>query len=181
MYLVPHCYRLVIILLRNNLRDVSHSGTTLQKISGVIKDIAMAHSLSPECTPLKHAYDACFNTWFEGYLEPAIEHPRNVLPGQRNEYAKKKAEEFEQKCGVVWAQYKECVQVSVSLLFLCVWFRVARPGIGLMSGYTVTHAKLQKAVRERGLGDLLEQARQENPLREPPSSSEKSESSSSTS
>ncbi|KAF8551643.1 hypothetical protein OG21DRAFT_1486814 [Imleria badia] len=102
-------------------------------------------SLSPECTPLKQAYDACFNTWFEGYLEPAIAHSKNVPQGQRNEYAKQKAEEFEQKCGVVWAQYKEC-----------------------------------KAVRERGLEELLEQARQENPLREPPSTSEGGRSSSST-
>jgi hypothetical protein len=29
-------------------------------------------SLSPECTPLKHKYDSCFNAWFEGYLQPAI-------------------------------------------------------------------------------------------------------------
>ena len=25
-------------------------------------------SLSPECTPLKHRYDACFNLWFKDYL-----------------------------------------------------------------------------------------------------------------
>ncbi|WVF69991.1 hypothetical protein IAT40_004776 [Kwoniella sp. CBS 6097] len=29
-------------------------------------------SLSPECTPLKHRYDSCFNAWFEGYLQPAL-------------------------------------------------------------------------------------------------------------
>ncbi|WWC67769.1 uncharacterized protein I206_101681 [Kwoniella pini CBS 10737] len=29
-------------------------------------------SLSPECTPLKHKYDSCFNAWFEGYLQPAL-------------------------------------------------------------------------------------------------------------
>ncbi|KAN0084173.1 Mitochondrial distribution/morphology family 35/apoptosis [Tylopilus felleus] len=98
----------------------------------------MAQSLSPECTPLKQAYDACFNTWFEGYLEPAIAHSKNVPQGQRNEYAKQKAEEFEQKCGAIWTRYKECVQ---------------------------------KAVRDRGLEELLEQARQENPLRHPPSTS----------
>ncbi|KAH7886967.1 hypothetical protein F5I97DRAFT_1085737 [Phlebopus sp. FC_14] len=90
----------------------------------------MAHSLSSECTPLKHTYDSCFNTWFEGYLEPAISQ------AQRHEHSKQKAEEFERKCGAVWAQYKACVQ---------------------------------KAVQERGLGELLDQARQENPLREPPS------------
>ncbi|WWC87070.1 uncharacterized protein L201_001956 [Kwoniella dendrophila CBS 6074] len=30
-------------------------------------------SLSPECTPLKHRYDSCFNAWFEGYLQPALD------------------------------------------------------------------------------------------------------------
>ncbi|KAG1749640.1 mitochondrial distribution/morphology family 35/apoptosis [Suillus paluster] len=96
----------------------------------------MAHSLSPECTPLKNEYDVCFNTWFEGYLEPAIAigntkgHPQ----AQRTEYSKQKKEEYDRKCGSIWARYKDCVQ---------------------------------KAVTEKGLGELLGQARQENPLREP--------------
>ncbi|KAK4688370.1 TRIAP1/MDM35 family protein, partial [Tremellales sp. Uapishka_1] len=34
-------------------------------------------SLSPECTSLKHRYDSCFNLWFEGYLQPALD---NVAP-----------------------------------------------------------------------------------------------------
>ncbi|KAI5981407.1 mitochondrial distribution/morphology family 35/apoptosis [Pisolithus albus] len=88
----------------------------------------MAHSLSPECTPLKHAYDSCFNSWFEGYLEPAIANSQKLSEGQRNEYAKRKAEEFEQNCGAVWGKYKECVQ---------------------------------KALKDRGLDELLEQARQD--------------------
>lgn len=29
-------------------------------------------SLSPECTPLKHRYDSCFNAWFEGFLQPVV-------------------------------------------------------------------------------------------------------------
>ncbi|KAI6040910.1 hypothetical protein EDC04DRAFT_2673309 [Pisolithus marmoratus] len=90
----------------------------------------MAHSLSPECTPLKHAYDSCFNSWFEGYLEPAIANSQKLSEGQRNEYAKKKAEEFELNC---WSR---CVQ---------------------------------KALKDRGLDELLEQARQDNPLSTPPS------------
>ncbi|KAG2068933.1 hypothetical protein BDR04DRAFT_1056168 [Suillus decipiens] len=91
----------------------------------------MAHSLSPECTPLKHEYDACFNTWFEGYLEPAIanSNTKGYSQGQRIEYSKLKKEEYVRKCGSIWAQ---------------------------------------KAVTDKGLGDLLSQARQENPLREPP-------------
>lgn len=35
-------------------------------------------SLSPECTPLKHRYDSCFNLWFEGYLQPALDTTRSV-------------------------------------------------------------------------------------------------------
>ncbi|KIM54359.1 hypothetical protein SCLCIDRAFT_17698 [Scleroderma citrinum Foug A] len=95
----------------------------------------MAQSLSPECTPLKHAYDSCFNSWFEGYLEPAVAHSKNLSEGQRNEYTKEKAEEFERNCGAVWRQYKGCVQ---------------------------------KALKDRGLDELLEHARLDNPLRKPP-------------
>lgn len=66
----------------------------------------MASSLSPECTPLKANYDACFNSWFEGYLEPAMS-----AGTDRTEYSKRKAEEYQQKCGKVWEEYKACVQV----------------------------------------------------------------------
>ncbi|KAI0030176.1 mitochondrial distribution/morphology family 35/apoptosis [Vararia minispora EC-137] len=93
----------------------------------------MAHSLSAECTPLKLAYDACFNSWFEGYLEPAV--IASADAAQRAAYSRAKAEEFERKCGAVWVRYRECVQ---------------------------------KAVREKGLTDLLEHARKENPLKDLP-------------
>jgi TRIAP1/MDM35 family protein len=76
----------------------------------------MAHSLSPECTPLKHEYDACFNTWFEGYLEPAIANAntKGHSQDQRIEYSKLKKEEYDRKCGSIWEKYKDCVQVSTS-------------------------------------------------------------------
>ncbi|TEB27789.1 hypothetical protein FA13DRAFT_1736263 [Coprinellus micaceus] len=60
----------------------------------------MASSLSPECTPLKTQYDACFNSWFEGYLEPAVAASSTK---NRQEYSKRKAEE----------EYKACVQKAV--------------------------------------------------------------------
>lgn len=69
----------------------------------------MAHSLSPECTPLKHEYDTCFNAWFEGYLEPAV--AASATPAQQATYSKQKADEFQEKCGKVWDSYRECVQV----------------------------------------------------------------------
>ncbi|KIM75543.1 hypothetical protein PILCRDRAFT_35855, partial [Piloderma croceum F 1598] len=90
----------------------------------------MASSLSPQCTPLKHAYDKCFNSWFEGYLQPAIEDEEET----RRAYSKRKAQEFEEKCGKVWESYRACIS---------------------------------KAVTEKGLDTLLDQARQENPLRDP--------------
>ena len=68
---------------------------------------AMADSLSAECTPLKEKYDTCFNAWFEGYLEPAVA----ASSSERAAYSKQKADEFQAKCGKVWEQYKECIQV----------------------------------------------------------------------
>ncbi|TFY80255.1 hypothetical protein EWM64_g3753 [Hericium alpestre] len=94
----------------------------------------MAQSLTSECTPLKLEYDSCFNSWFEGYLEPAVS--ASASSEQRAKYSKEKAEEYESKCGKIWASYRACVQ---------------------------------KAVKEKGLNDLLDQAREENPLKEPPS------------
>jgi TRIAP1/MDM35 family protein len=101
----------------------------------------MASSLSPECTPIKHAYDKCFNSWFEGYLQPAIEESqpsnasststsRNTGNGiseeeTRRAYSKRKAQEFEEKCGKVWESYRACISVSVfpfhnySILLFC--------------------------------------------------------------
>ena len=104
----------------------------------------MSQSLAPECTPLKHSYDACFNAWFEGYLEPAIaagssggsgKNGSTASPKAREEYSAKKAEEFEKNCGEVWRQYRTCVQ---------------------------------GAVKEKGLDEMLKQAREDNPLKEPP-------------
>jgi len=93
----------------------------------------MAHSLSEGCTPLKREYDACFNAWFEGYLEPAVS--ASATPEQRQKFSQEKAAEYDRNCGKIWASYRECVQ---------------------------------KAVKEKGLDALLDQARQENPLKDPP-------------
>jgi hypothetical protein len=35
--------------------------------------VSSTRSLSPQCTPLKQRYDGCFNAWFEGYLQPALD------------------------------------------------------------------------------------------------------------
>ncbi|KAI0360273.1 hypothetical protein OH77DRAFT_1444854 [Trametes cingulata] len=71
----------------------------------------MSQSLSEECTPLKRKYDACFNAWFEGYLEPAVS--ASATPEQRTKFAQQKAAEFESSCGKIWQEYRECVQKAV--------------------------------------------------------------------
>ncbi|KAH8116019.1 mitochondrial distribution/morphology family 35/apoptosis [Phellopilus nigrolimitatus] len=95
----------------------------------------MAHSLAEECTPLKHAYDSCFNAWFEGYLQPAV----SAASEQRAEYTKAKADEFEEKCGKIWEGYRACVQ---------------------------------KAVKDKGLDEMLAEATKDNPLDTPPPDSD---------
>lgn len=71
----------------------------------------MAHSLSPECTPLKHVYDSCFNAWFEGYLEPAVSTSREA----QTAHSKAKADEYENKCGEAWRAYRSCVEVCLEV------------------------------------------------------------------
>jgi hypothetical protein len=79
-----------------------------QRLLSTISVSSMASSLSPECTPLKTAYDACFNSWFEGYLQPAVS---ALQSADRAAYAKAKADEYERKCGKIWQEYKACVHV----------------------------------------------------------------------
>ena len=76
----------------------------------------MAHSLEERCTPLKLEYDSCFNSWFEGYLEPAVS--ASTSPESRAKYSKEKAEEYERKCGKIWASYRECVRVCSVRCFI---------------------------------------------------------------
>lgn len=75
----------------------------------------MAHSIEERCTPLKLEYDSCFNSWFEGYLEPAVS--ASASPESRAEYSRAKAEEYERKCGKIWASYRDCVQVCFILVY----------------------------------------------------------------
>ena len=64
----------------------------------------MSQSLAEECTPLKHTYDSCFNAWFAEYLQPSN--------GNGNVAIKEKVKDYEEKCGKVWEQYRNCVQVG---------------------------------------------------------------------
>ena len=74
----------------------------------------MASSLSADCTPLKLEYDACFNAWFEGYLEPLAD--TTSTTEQRKERSVQKAKEYQERCGKVWEKYRTCVQVPINSL-----------------------------------------------------------------
>ena len=79
----------------------------------------MASSLSPECTPLKHEYDNCFNSWFEGYLEPVVGSNGKVASNRdRERHVRAKTEEYENNCGRLWSTYKECVQVQFAMYII---------------------------------------------------------------
>jgi TRIAP1/MDM35 family protein len=94
------------------------SGTNNDDIS----PCSMSQSLSKECTPLKQAYDTCFNSWFEGYLEPAV--AASSSPEARTEYSKRKAEEFQEKCGKIWESYRSCVQVCIHLFSIGILYEL---------------------------------------------------------
>ena len=98
------------------------------------------NSLSAACTPLKHTYDACFNTWFESYLTPlsaaldpaqspsksgsasagSSDIERNLATAIKEVKAsgEKRAKEYEAKCGESYRAYTECVKVRVLSAFV---------------------------------------------------------------
>ena len=86
------------------------------RVTRIHTETTMAHSLEERCTPLKLEYDSCFNSWFEGYLEPAVS--ASASPESRAKYSKEKAEEYERKCGKIWASYRECVRVCSARCFI---------------------------------------------------------------
>ena len=86
----------------------------------------MSQSLAPECTPLKHAYDSCFNDWFAGYLQPtsssqsqSSSHEKGAADGVVDTEAKVK--EYHEKCGKVWEEYQACLVVRTFLLSFLSW------------------------------------------------------------
>lgn len=67
----------------------------------------MASSLASECTPLKLKYDACFNAWFEGYLEPVTGAQTSEA---KKDWAAMKAKQYDEQCGKLWESYRTCLQ-----------------------------------------------------------------------
>lgn len=90
-------------------------------------------SMSFECTPSKHRYDACFNKWFEEYLGlPALSSSSSsdkdssrdsgvsgffskskaTSPSDSSIERKRLRERLEGECGPLWKEYQSCVLVS---------------------------------------------------------------------
>jgi TRIAP1/MDM35 family protein len=109
----------------------------------------MSQSLAPECTQLKHAYDTCFNNWFAGYLQPSSKDEDES--GEPQVDTQQQVKEYQEKCGQVWLEYKDCLQVRPHRCLLPYLF-------GLSSE--------QKAVKQKGLDEVLDRAREETPLKD---------------
>ncbi|CAO1639370.1 unnamed protein product [Sympodiomycopsis kandeliae] len=94
-------------------------------------------SLSPECTPLKHRYDTCFNSWFEEYLSLGTDssassssstatpsgssfwgrsssaNSSNSTMLDSKEKRKQLRLELDGKCGEVLKSYQDCVKKAL--------------------------------------------------------------------
>lgn len=112
-------------------------------------------SLSPECTPLKHKYDQCFNDWFKNYLDTSSSmnpedssRSRMDLWNTTGATAQSKLnklsvlrERYDYDCGKLFAEYQACVKVCV-----------------------VVQLTMQRAIQDKGLNGAIEKARKENPF-----------------
>ena len=82
-------------------------------------------SLSPDCTPLKHQYDGCFNAWFKEYLEIATQgttnnayEPRNTMFSSAKPYRLAQLrDQYERECGKLFSMYQSCVRVRRPCVF----------------------------------------------------------------
>lgn len=98
-------------------------------------------SMSPECTPMKHKYDTCFNRWFEEYLGVAnrsstssssssrpksfwsrsstseapysdsLDQSSTDMPKWSETERKRLRERLDGDCGHLWKDYQSCVLV----------------------------------------------------------------------
>jgi hypothetical protein len=119
---------------RSRIMAADDSGSSIAHSSG----LGVMPSMSSECTPLKHRYDACFNKWFEDYLGlPAPSSSSSSTEEDRRDSGvsgffsksktsnnsstdaqgrKKLRERLDGDCGPFWKEYQGCVLVSLSLL-----------------------------------------------------------------
>ncbi|PWN24940.1 hypothetical protein BDZ90DRAFT_281922 [Jaminaea rosea] len=127
-------------------------------------------SLSPECTPLKHKYDACFNAWFQDYLGVPTSSSTSAAGGAAEPAAKPRRRGFFGGGGGGDSE-------SIATTGGAERDAVAREGkrneleekCGAM--FREYQACVKKALKEKDLLPLLSQAREYNPFPFPAQSS----------
>lgn len=109
---------------------MSSNTTTESTDTGAPVSLGLMDSISPQCTPLKHKYDGCFNAWFQEYLGAATNAeaeqsaqssgswtkgiPRFSSSSQRiTQKLTLLRERYEYDCGKLFTQYQACVQVRI--------------------------------------------------------------------
>jgi len=122
--------------------------------------LGQMNSMSPECTELKQKYDRCFHNWFKSYLEASTRalgeaeqysnepgswrsRGTSLFTSSQNTSQKLAAlrARYDNDCGTLFTKYRECIQVRFLAIF-----------------------NIQHALKEKGLEDAIEKARQENPF-----------------
>jgi TRIAP1/MDM35 family protein len=93
-------------------------------------------------------YDTCFNTWFASYL------PLASSPDTSETERKTKADEYERKCGKTFEEYKACLQVNPFFADIALLLLPPAPA----------HPVVQKGIQQKGLAELIAQARADEPL-----------------
>ncbi|SAM86504.1 uncharacterized protein UBRO_08878 [Ustilago bromivora] len=130
-------------------------------------------SMSPECTPLKHRYDSCFNLWFKDYLaigDGQIREQQRQSEASSSGTASPASESSADKKKSGWfSDSSSSWSVSTSAASSAESDLETRKR-AIMERYDQDCGKLFKdyqackAVTERGLEDLIRQARKENPF-----------------
>ncbi|SPO31817.1 uncharacterized protein UTRI_06654 [Ustilago trichophora] len=136
-------------------------------------------SLSPECTPLKHRYDSCFNLWFKDYLTIGDDQIREQqrqseasssgaasptsLASSASSSSKKKSSWFSDSSTSSSASTSASSvgESDIESRKQAIMERYDRDCGKLFKDY---QACVKKAVTDRGLDGLIKQARKENPF-----------------
>ncbi|SPO31932.1 uncharacterized protein UTRI_06654_B [Ustilago trichophora] len=136
-------------------------------------------SLSSECTPLKHRYDSCFNLWFKDYLTIGDDQIRDqqrqseasssgAVPSTSSASSassgiKKKSSWFSDSASSSTASTNASSigETDIESRKQAIMERYDRDCGKLFKEY---QACVKKAVTDRGLDDLIKQARKENPF-----------------
>ncbi|KAJ1018583.1 hypothetical protein NDA16_004865 [Ustilago loliicola] len=133
-------------------------------------------SMSPECTPLKHRYDSCFNLWFKDYLAIGDDQIREqqrqseasssgaaIQASDSSAGKKKKSGWFSDSSSASSASTSATLigESDIETRKRAIMERYDQDCGKLFKDY---QACVKKAVTERGLDDLIRQARKENPF-----------------